>query len=587
MSRIKLLPQSIAEKIAAGEVIQRPASVVKELLENSIDAQANEIQISYKEGGKQSITIIDNGRGIASDDLRLAIKSHATSKIVALDDLFKLSSLGFRGEALASIANVAKLKLISRQIDDLAGTMIEVHGGEEVDFRSIGAPLGTRVEVHDLFYNIPARKKHVKSHTREAAYINEEVIPLALAYPHIRFQVINEERTVFTTGARAETLKTWGDIFGHEQGEKFIHLPKTKGQIVEIEMYLGMPTLAQATSKGIFMFVNNRPFYNRQIISAIIDVYKEYIPHRQFPQALLYLTINPIHVDVNVHPSKREVSFSDLDLIREQIYKFAGTALKESLVANVRKVFSQEENKPSSSNQAQSQQLFIKETLSTTQFPAKSATLNQPLQDTSSKPPKTEFVLPALGSINKLCQFYNSFIFVEGTENLLLVDQHAAHERILYNKALASFQSTESKTQALLTPVVIDLTPSQSEIKKEIIDYLASLSFILEDFGANSLILREGASYIHDKDKVLSSCRDLIEQFAAGYRKKTKEDLNFISLTTIACHASVKAGDKMSEPEMRALLEQLFSTDNNRTCPHGRPIIKIISLNELNGFFAR
>ncbi len=618
MNIIKVLASNITDKIAAGEVIQRPASVVKELVENSIDAGSTQIHVLFKDGGKEYIAVTDDGHGIGADDLKIALKSHATSKIENVDDLFRLSSLGFRGEALASIAAVSKIKVSSRQKNAVAGMMIESHGGQEIDYSPVGTSPGTKVEVSDLFYNIPARKKYLKNTNREAAFIVEQIFPLALAYPHIKFQVVHKREIVNTAGT-GKVLRAWGDLFGHEKAQNFIVLPPTKIGHITMEMYLGTPALAQASSKGIFLFVNKRPFYNRAILSAFFDLYKEYIPHRRLPQVLLFLEINPVHIDVNVHPTKKEISLSNLGFILEQIKAVGSSLLQQYLGGRLHQMqtFSDirsfakppgkdEESKPQKEkpfvNSGEPQDppktgsLFVQTPESGgAAMNGRPAGVEETLAyDFSGEVPKPtragtphQVVMPAIEDITRLAQFYNSFIFLETVDNLFIIDQHAAHERIMYNKVLNDFMTNESNSQPLLTPLVIHLDAVENEIKNEIVEYMRGFNFILADFGANSLILREVPAYLPAKEEAPTICRDLIKEFAMDKKRSGPADLISQSLMTIACHSSIKAGGQLDKSEIIALIKELHEAQNNTTCPHGRPLIKVITRAELNNYFAR
>lgn len=580
MRRIQKLPANIVEKIAAGEIIERPASVVKELVENSLDAQATRIQIQLSGGGKEEITVLDNGMGITPEELELAVQSHATSKIRDINDLMSLYSLGFRGEALASIASISRMTLTSRPPEYSKGASISVEGGIPGRVAVTGTAEGTRVEVKDLFYNTPARLKFLKDKGREASLVVDQIIPLAIAFPQVQFRVQHGDRELLQTTGRASTTKAWGDMFGHDLVDSLIPLNPMSRDHVQLQGYLGTPELAQTTSRGIFLFVNNRPFYNRRMLGALLKSYQEFIPHKRFPRVLLFLDINPVHIDVNVHPTKREVSFSQLDSICHFIQQQVTETLQKNLGHYSPDPFSESEMEWPKTEPTlfEKNENYSQNTSAKRQITFSSAYSN--IED------NTTFSGEELG-FKTLVQVYDSYIIAEGNNALLILDQHAAHERILFNTFKEEHENKKGKRQPLLTPVPIELNKQAKDLKGEIMEELRTYNFVLEDFGDDHLLLREVPELFAMKDEALHLCKDLIQLICAKEGQNSMEDIQREIYLTMACHGSIRAGERLTTGDMIKLLKDLFRWENNTTCPHGRPIIKEIPKRQLEGFFSR
>ncbi len=567
MGRIKVLSPEVVDKIAAGEVIERPASVVKELVENSIDANASTIRVLFSEGGRKSIKVIDNGAGMDANDLKLSIKSHATSKINNIEDLLQLNSLGFRGEALSSIVSVSRTKIISRPHELDKGHLIFIEGGKITDFQPAGAPPGTSIEVNDLFFNTPARLKYLKGKNREASNIIWTLISLALASPAISFQAKHNDRGVLQTSGRGDILRTWGEIYGPDKCMDMLKIPGVEESYFTISGFLGKPNLALSTTRGVHLFINNRPFYSRPILNAVLEGCREYFPRGKFPQIILFIKINPVHVDVNVHPAKREVKLSEQEIITKIITEASQEVLQKEIG----------QYKPAVENEKNGFSLpqLLREKESPQQGKTPQAEKQKIFPEAPSQ--KTDFL-----------QIGSSFIVTRSSQGLMIIDQHGAHERLNYNKLLSQLRDNPRDTsRTLLTPLTIELSPAEVELKEEIIAYLKKLNFRVENFGPNSLLLRAVPQCVNPKKDPLPLCHELLQQFVEDFGKDNLSQIEKEAIITIACHDAVKAGDSLSPEEMEHLLSALFSHPENTTCPHGRPIIKELTLKELGKFFGR
>ncbi len=572
MGKIKSLPRQVVDKIAAGEVIERPASAVKELMENSIDAGASSIDVYFTDGGREKILVIDDGEGMTPEDMEMAIQSHTTSKLVEINDLWRLSSLGFRGEALASIVSIARVSILSRTHHSATGMRLRVEGGEVQELEAAGAPPGTSVEVRDLFFNTPARRKFLHDHNRESGFILQQIIPLALAHPHLKIRAVHNNKQLLRTSGRGEVLNAWGDIFDHSGREHFVTLEPVEKNYVTMEGFLGLPPLARSTGRGIYLFVNGRPFYNRQLIQAVLRGYEEMLPPGRYPQALIFLRLNPIHLDINVHPTKREVSFSQLP------------ALAQNLTELIAQTLPRQGGPLPSQNTAPSRSSRVQED------PGGQDLFTPTLEKQEAPEEKTRSE-SSYSPLHQIFQVHQAYLLVETAGGLYIIDQHAAHERILYNRLAGEMPGQEKKQSRknLLTPLPFNLDPTQEQEKEKIKDYLTRLNFQVEDFGPRDLLLRAVPLSLgpYLQERAGEVVRDLIELFTEEQREKDFLALKKKALQTMACHRAVKFGGELSSEERKRLVEDLFATEPNSTCPHGRPVFKKFSWSELEKMFNR
>mgnify|MGYP001772979385 CR=1 FL=1 len=606
MGRIKILPEEIAGKIAAGEVIQRPESVVKELIENSIDAGARNITVILKDAGKTLIQVIDDGCGMSEDDAVLAFERHATSKIQTYEDLENIKTLGFRGEALASIASVSQVELKTRTIEDELATLVKIEGGKLIEVSKTSHPPGTSIAVKNLFFNTPARRNFLKSNYTEFKHAYEAFIRFAIAYPEISFEFISDDEQISKFDA-CDFETRIKQIFGEKFFETLIPV-KEKTEYISIYGYTSKPEFSRKTKADQFIFLNRRYIINRSINHAVYNAYEHLIDKGSFPSFILMLEIDPRHVDVNVHPSKLEVKFED----ESGVYNFVRAVVKHSL--------SQFNLIPELTLEPTGE-IKLQPSTDLTEIKRKLITLTEPIKEriqkeqqypleliTSSFPEAkmgTELDAKKVEKISKeiessitpatdeksdagitFMQIHNKYIIAQIKTGLMIIDQHVAHERILYERALDSLNSNSPFTQQLLFPQTVELTPGDMAIVKELKDYLENLGFDLRIFGKNTVILygvppevKQGA-----EKKILQEIIDLYKENANAEPGLTpRENL----AKAFACKTAIKAGDKLTTEEIQVLIDQLFLTRNPYVCPHGRPIIIKISIEELDRRFGR
>ncbi|NMA61575.1 MAG: DNA mismatch repair endonuclease MutL [Firmicutes bacterium] len=614
MTQIRILPPEVAHKIAAGEVIERPASVVKELIENSIDAQATQITVEIRGGGIEFIRVQDNGVGIPQDELELAFQPHATSKITTADDLFALYTLGFRGEALPSIASVSKLTMYSRPVTQDHGFKIWSQGGQFI-VEPTGTPPGTTVEVQDLFYNVPARLKFLKTPPTERRHVLNTATNLALAHPHISFRLIAEGKTVLVTPGNGRLLDTILIVEGKNIASDLI---KIQGDFAwgQIWGYLGSPRLGKGNRSGQIFILNGRVIESQSLRVALEKGYAGLLPTRTYPWALIILDLNPQLVDCNVHPAKAEVRFSNeqtifSDLLQTVRSGLVGSNLAPSLQEPPRPVQSGKPAKPvSRTTQAQLQWepttwQFMDELLREYR-PAKEkeSVRREQIQPQASSPfQSTDFVveenpqsledapkpIEKLDEVRKellegriIGQLQQTYILLEVSTGLWLLDQHIVQERILFEQLRKDWEAQTIHVQELVISQHLEFTPSEAMLVGESLEQLGEFGLELEEFGNNSFLLRAVPSYLAGTG---GNWKEEILQIAETARKTTAWQEE--ALITLACKGSIKAGDYLDERIMRALLNDLAKTENPFTCPHGRPIIVRLETPELLRRFGR
>lgn len=605
MNQIRILPAEVAHKIAAGEVIERPASVIKELVENSIDAQATQITVEIRGGGIEFIRVQDNGVGISKEELELAFQPHATSKIDKAEDLFALYTLGFRGEALPSIASIAKVTMHSRPSNQEHGHKISPRDGKFV-IEPTGSPFGTTVEVHDLFYNVPARLKFLKTAQTERRHIISMTTKLALGHPHISFRLVAEEKTVLVTPGNGRLLDTILVIEGKNIAQNLI---KTQGDFTWGQMwgYLGTPTVSKGNRSGQVFILNGRVVDNVSLRVAVEKAYAGLLQTRTFPWAILVLDLNPELVDCNVHPAKAEVRFSNEQAIFSDVLQtvrssLVGSNLAPSLHQPSKNDQSKQKRTISRSTQAQLQWepetwAFMDELLSSyrpsNQPPSKAKpTLSTQQEFTVREEPVLFTPEPIQGKLDEvrrelrqgriIGQLQQSYILLEVSTGLWLLDQHIVQERILTERLKEDWERQTMHIQELLIPPHLEFTATEASLIRDSLQQLEELGLELEEFGNNSYLLRGIPSYLRGDT---GNWKEEILQIAKTRAKTTawREE----ALITLACKGSVKAGDYLDEKVMRALLNDLAKTENPFTCPHGRPIIVRLETPEILRRFGR
>jgi DNA mismatch repair protein MutL len=579
---IKVLEPELASQIAAGEVVERPASVVKELIENSIDAGASQIIVEIKGGGIEQVRVTDDGAGITAAEVDLAFQRHATSKLDAKEQLDAIATLGFRGEAIPSIAAVSRMSMTTRPRQASAGCRVEYRWGQQVREGPQGCPPGTSVTVSDLFGNLPARRKFLKSLSAESARIRELVDRYALAYPNIRFQLTVDGRTSITTPGNGRGQDALLAVYGPEAASGMLEVhgqdPETGYQA---EGFTGVPGLNRANRTYMTFFVNRRWIQNRMLAFALEEAYHGLLPEKRYPLAVLNLSLPYADVDVNAHPAKREVRFR----YEGKVYSALQRAVRAALVAHspvpeIRHIGEavRQEKPPVAAAPRFFWSAFDRRS-SNTLVPGEQH--REETTNGESSPALTP--RQALPSLRVVGQIRLTYIVAEGPSGMYLVDQHAAHERVLFDRIRRRAAARSPESQPLLSPATLELTSGQAEVFRDNAEFLASYGFEVELFGENTYLLRSVPSIMTTQDPA-RSLADILDMAAFEGLLRQHED---VLAASIACHSAIKAGKALTEPEMRALLEQLEATDNPHTCPHGRPTLIHFSEYQMEREFGR
>lgn len=613
MERINLLDENTANKIAAGEVVERPFSVVKELVENSIDSNATSITIEIEEGGEKLIKVIDNGTGIFPEDVEKAFLPHATSKISDIDDIYRIQTMGFRGEALASIASVSKVDMKSRTVDFDFGKNVTVDAGRIEKIEDIGANIGTTVVVRELFFNVPARKKFLKSLSREYSYISDIIYRMAVANPEIAFKLIHNDKITLTTYGTGEVLDAIRSVYGKSAAENLIKFEE-HGDVASVYGFIGNAELAKGNRNSQSIFVNKRYIKNRTITAAVENAFKSFITINKHPFFVLFINIYPEYIDVNVHPTKSEIKFRDEREIYKLVFSSVHSALRQSLMntfmadddkAEVLKAFSPEQAEKEIVQLPldfktdkeypifQPREVLTERTECITPEPDNSLSFAAPptwsVQEAQSSKKAEGSAHDAraakLPDLRVIGQFNKTYILGEFDGELYLIDQHAAHEKILFEKYTDETRKHKVIAQLLLTPAVVELSNEEYIIYEENIDLFRNLGFKIEVFGQNTVCIRE-VPFILGKPDTKIFFINVLENLRRMGSGNTV-DVKFNAIAKMACKSAVKANDNLSDIEMKALVEALKYIDDPYTCPHGRPTIIKFGLNELEKRFKR
>jgi DNA mismatch repair protein MutL len=583
MGNIKVLPPSLVNKIAAGEVIERPASVAKELLENSLDAGADYIQVEIENGGRDLILVRDNGCGMDPDDVKLAFVSHATSKLAYFEDLFALGTLGFRGEALASVGAVAQVRLTSRLRGSIEGFEARIEGGVRPSFSKVGAPEGTAVEVRNLFYNVPARRKFLKSTATEMSYISDVVTRIAATSPKTGFHLVHNGRKMLSAPAVSSRRDRLASLFGSEIARDLLEA-KEEDRGVGAEVLVAPPFHTRSDNRMQLFFVNGRPMRDRVIARAVQDAFSGYIPPRRYPVAFVYVTVDPAEVDMNIHPQKAEVKFKSPGFVHSMVKAAIAHALRSS--PRLR-----QEPTPAAHDRAEDIREAIGDFLQAARArQAREAPLQRDFTDLlrprEERPPAARpRALPDALPDGKIMQVHNSYIVIETPDGVTLIDQHALHERIIFDEIKARFQNRTIESQRLLFPAAVELSPREEAVLDEVLPTLSLLGFVIEPFG-------EGAVMVHSSPRMVerADMAECIHAVLEDYLDERRPDIGEYALRamqTLACKAAVKAGQPLSHEEMAMLLEMARAVESPDTCPHGRPSTFFMSLEELERRFKR
>ena len=614
--KIKILPENIANKIAAGEVVQRPESVVKELIENSIDAGAGTIEVIIKRAGKILIQVIDDGMGMTEEDAVLCVQKHATSKISLMEDLDSISTLGFRGEALSSIASVSQLEIRTETKDDELGTLIRIDDGTTINKEKGSFPKGTSISVKNLFFNTPARRNFLKTDSTELKHIIDIFNKIALSQHKINFKLYNDDYIIcdYPSGSLEERISS---VFADNMLDALIPVDE-QTDYLNISGYVGKPSMLKKSKGDQYIFLNWRYVICRPINHAVFTAYENVLEKGDYPFFVLFIELDPKRIDVNVHPSKLEIRFDD----EKTIYNFVLAVIKKSLGTHdlvPSMMFNQTTqegekmrfdnfNKVEQNDFTDRPAFTEKKSLARTNFSDKEIDLIfSSLPDTFPQTKSNDVVKPPFDKIESreiyhqpdiqtneiireddipfIIQLHNKYILSQIKSGLMIIDQHAAHERILYEKALKRFEANMPFSQQLLFPKTIDLDPARFEILKEINLFLTKLGFAVKFFGRNTIVI-EGVPDDIKKGSEEKVLLELIEEYVLNSREKKLEERENIA-KSYSCKAAIKAGDYLNDKEMRLLIDQLFAASMPYVCPHGRPIVVKISLEEFDRRFGR
>ncbi len=573
---IQILADEVASQIAAGEVVERPASVVKELVENALDAGARQVTVHIEQAGRRLIEVADDGGGIPPEELLLAVARHATSKLRLAEDLFHITTLGFRGEALASIASVARLTLLSHSHALAAGARVQVEGGRTGKVEPAGLPGGTVVRVEDLFYNVPARLKFLKQDSTERQQVDGLITRYAIAYPAVRFQLFHDGRPVLQTSGQGNRREVLASLYGVETARQMIEVDLAEEDGYHITGFTSPVSLTRANRREMTFFVNGRWVTDPALNSALLQAYRTLLMVGRFPLAVLFVDLDPEEVDVNVHPAKAEVRFRHAD----RVFSLVQRAVRRTLLAHspVPQV------NPGYWRSDETQQVIDPawEMAAQADLPpaAQSIPEAMPAPDVVGQPALPSGRLPLLRLVG---QVGSTYLVAEGPDGLYLIDQHAAHERVLFEKWLAVHERQVS--QALLVPVVVQLTPQAAQLISAQLPTLAHLGFEVEPFGPAAFQVRALPALLSRMDPA-AALRVLCEDFEEDETPLQAEAEARLA-ARICKRAAVKGGQSLAQEEQRALLADLESCQSPRTCPHGRPTMIHLSVDLLERQFGR
>ena len=583
---IHLLADEVASQIAAGEVVERPASVVKELVENALDAQASSIKVAIELAGRKLIEVSDDGCGIPADELPLAVQRHATSKLSQADDLFRINTLGFRGEALAAIGSVSRMTIISRSGEADQGRRLRIEGGRGGAIEAVGAPVGTSVRVEDLFHNVPARLKFLKNDITEKRYIDNLVTRYALAYPHVRFQLQQDNRSTLLTSGNSNRREVLAAFYGIDIAKQMLEVLAVDG-VLKITGFVSPTSITRSNRRELTFFVNQRPVQDIALSTALLQAYHTLLMVGRYPMAVLFLEMPAEQVDVNVHPTKAEVKFRE----PETVFRAVQGAVRRALLAHTPipelgispywktgNWQDQPKIEPDIwSGSGESITTGVTQTSLETDEPGKS----------QGELPKIQTRIPLLRLIGQVAA---AFLVAEGPDGLYLIDQHAAHERILFEKLMLAIQQPGADgeraiAQILLEPTTVNFTTTQAGLISDQLNYLGKIGFRVEEFGRNTFVVRAVPAILAGMDPT-AALRSLVEDFEEDETPLQKE-IEARLIARICKRAAVKAGQVLTLQEQHALLADLEACISPRTCPHGRPTMIHLSVDLLERQFGR
>jgi len=576
MPSIKLLPDNLINKIAAGEVVERPASVVKELVENSLDAGATDIQIDIEQSGRRLIRVADNGSGMPKQDARTAFERHATSKISSEHDLEAITTLGFRGEALSSIASVSQVRLLTAERGAASGTLLEIEGGAIKTFTEAAAAAGTAIEVGHLFYNTPARLKFLKSAATEFSHILTAMSHQALSHPSVRFRLTHNRKVVLDLPA-ANTLRERAfQLHGNELVENLMEFSGGRDS-VRVFGLVSRPSYTRADRNVQEFYVNGRPIRSASLSHALYDAYRDLLMRDRHPAGFLFIELDPAIVDVNVHPAKSEVRFRN----QSQIHDLVRDVIRDAL-RNLGSVANSHEARADRIKDAAA------EYMGSAECGVRSAEFNfdKPAGVGTSPSSYSALDTPHSALLIPLAQVHDSFIIAQDNEGMALIDQHAAHERVLFEKLQGQFGGGVIPLQDLLIPITFEPGPAEGELLREYLAELRRLGFIVEEFGAASFVIKAVPALLAGGDhrQLLLDIMDEIRVHGTSGRLDVVRDE---VLSVMACHPAIKVHRHLTMQEMEGLIRDLFACKMPHSCPHGRPTVVRFSMQEIKRMFKR
>lgn len=618
MNKIIKLPKQISDKIAAGEVVTGPISVVKELVENSIDAGSDSIVVEIKDGGKTYIRITDNGSGIPSEQVELAFMPHATSKISSEDDLNNINTLGFRGEALTSIAAISKLELITKTEDERVGTSVYIEGGDIIERKDMGANNGTTIIVKDLFFNTPARLKFMKSDRSESTKIIDLISRMAIAYPKIKFRLINNDNILFSTTGKGDTLNNIFQVYGTETKDDLMELIVDEGDY-KLSAFISPSNYTKKSRRNQIYFVNGRVVNSKTIETAVSKGYEEFLFEGRYPVTYLFLEINPSKLDVNVHPAKTEVRFNEQPVLNEFIYRNIRNKLrtKEAMPnvssnsrinTNKESVFelnpdAEKEITTNEQNKSKVEQVNIKSLLSTTSnneaknvnkvaenelLTYDTSSLNN-LSESDSKDDSSANIPSGLRKsvdirgLRVIDSIFATYIIATDEDILYIIDQHAAHERVNYELFLNQYHKNNNLSQQILNPIVLNVSITSMNNIEPWLEIINKLGYEAEVFGDKSIIIKAVPAFL-EFIEAENMIKDIVDNMGVSPPENHKAIEKLIQRS---CKASVKANDLLKPEEIKTLLNDLSKCDNPYACPHGRPIFVKMTKYDVEKLFKR
>lgn len=591
MGIIKILPEQVANKIAAGEVVERPSSVVKELIENSLDAQATKISVSIRHGGKSLIKVVDNGNGMDREDAELCLKSHATSKISNSEDIFTINSFGFRGEALPSIASVARITLQTRRSFDQLGTEITAAGGRIKSITEKALSVGTGVEVFDLFFNTPARKKFLKSEKTEYVSIADAITTISLAYPEVAFKLSKDGKQIFDYPPCSHLKERFQSTHHREWVKHLLPLRVERGDIT-IHGYIGKADLSRTNRTGQLFFINKRLVKSLPLSYALQRAYDGLLPQKHFPVAILFLKIDPATIDVNIHPTKREVRLRNERTLQEQLAQSVREIVATS-DHSPRVSFTYSLNKQKKYSPRPSTKLLnfseIKEAMGEPR-PYCNIREEEPSQHQKVRESVKQIEYTGTNRLqvkNLLGQIAGSYILAETKEGLIILDQHAAHERIAYEDILKSLEAGSAPSQSLLLPVTLELSYKEAQLCEDHLDILTTVGFGITPIGKNTFSIDATPAWLGNVEAT-TIVEDFLQAAGDGRGKKPLGDRREEIAKILACKSyTVKAHETLTREEMEHIVQRLGKAAQPFTCPHGRPTLIKLTLDDLERQFKR